>query len=319
MKILVTGAGAVLGQAIIKSIKAMKNNNLIEIIACDPNPKSVGLFWSQKSYQIPLAKEEKYLSEIYKILEVERPEFLLIGTDVELEVLSKVKSHIKKEYSCVVVVSEPKIIKIADDKWLTHKFFKENSFETPESYLSIDDFISNRSYKFPVILKPRIGARSKDVYLVKSLEELRDKFNKVDQPIIQEYLDSELEYTAGVLYFDKNLKASIVMERTLKDGNTFTARPIKYSSINQYLENLTEVLGVFGPVNYQFKIVDNKIKIFEINARFSGTTFFRALSNFNEVEMTINYLKNNLNYEQPEINVNISILRFYDELVIVDK
>jgi carbamoyl-phosphate synthase large subunit len=105
------------------------------------------------------------------------------------------------------------------------------------------------------------------------------------------------------------------MKRTLKDGNTFTAIPMEYSWINTYLENITKTIKPFGPINYQFKIDGKMIKIFEINARFSGTTHFRTLSNFNEVEMVINFLKFSQRVQQPKINNSIKILRYYDELV----
>jgi carbamoyl-phosphate synthase large subunit len=63
-------------------------------------------------------------------------------------------------------------------------------------------------------------------------------------------------------------------------------------------------------------IIQYKIKIFEINSRFSGTTYFRSLANFNEVEMVLEHFLYNKKVVQPVINSNISILRYYDEIVV---
>lgn len=316
MKVLVTGAGAVLGQAIIKSIKLIKSDEKIEIISCDPNPLAVGLFWSDKQYRIPLAKDINYMSEIYIILEKEKPELIFIGTDIELGLFSKHKKDIQSKFGSITIVSNENVISIGDDKWKTYSYLKENGFDTPNSSLvsGVEEFLKYN--KFPLIVKPRVGARSKDVYLAKNTSELTEYIKKVENPIIQEYLDSNDEFTAGVIYFRDDSKASIVMNRTLKDGNTFTARPIEYSYVNEYLENLTKSIGSLGPINYQFRIIDGKIKIFEINSRFSGTTHFRALSNFNEVKMVIEYYMYNKKVIQPKISTDISILRYYDEIVV---
>ena len=56
MKVLVTGAGSVLGQAIIKSLKAINKFN-IEIHAVDPRHNAVGLFLADSQHSIPYVKE----------------------------------------------------------------------------------------------------------------------------------------------------------------------------------------------------------------------------------------------------------------------
>jgi carbamoyl-phosphate synthase large subunit len=317
MKVLVTGAGAVLGQAIIKSLKLIEYNGKIELICCDPNSLAVGLFWADKKITVPFVVDPNYKLEIYKILESERPNFLFVGTDVELKFFSQEKHTILEKFNTRVVVSNEDVINIGDDKWNTYLFLKNNGFEFPNTSLSndLEDFlITNR---FPFIVKPRIGARSKDVYLVKNHKELTECLNKVHNPLIQEYLDSDIEYTAGVVYFKSvDSIASIVMKRTLRDGNTFVAEPLEYSFMNTYLENLTKVIGPEGPINFQFRIKNGKIKIFEINSRFSGTTHFRSLSNFNEVKMVLDFYMNGKLLKQPIIKNDIRILRFYEELVV---
>jgi carbamoyl-phosphate synthase large subunit len=316
MKILVTGAGAVLGQAIIKSLKEIKYDHKIEIISCDPNPLAVGLFWTDKKYSVPFANSLNYKNEIYKILELEKPNYLLVGTDVELDFFSKNKKIIANLFGTIVIVSKTEVIEIGDDKWKTFKFLTDHGFYAPNSCLKSDYKTFLKSNKFPLIVKPRVGARSKDVFLVKDLNELEQCLEKVKDPIVQEYLDSNEEFTAGVIYFGDDSIASIVMKRTLKDGNTFVAQPIEYSYINKYLEKITKELDALGPINYQFRLVGGKVKIFEINSRFSGTTHFRTLSNFNEVKMVLDYYSFNTKVKQPLVNSKISILRFYDEIVV---
>ena len=314
MNVLVTGAGAVLGQAIIKSLRKISSIE-IRIVAVDPNPDAAGFLMSDNHSLVPFAKAENYIDELIKVSLSHKVDFIFVGTDIELPKLSENKSIIEQATNAILIVSEPWIISMADDKFKTYEFLKSHGYHYPLTEL-YDSFNPEKSsIRPPFILKPRIGARSVGVSLINTVEELNKKALELEQHIIQEYLSSSEEYTAGVIYFDDENIASIVMKRTLKDGNTFTAIPMEYSWMNTYLENITKTIKPFGPINYQFKIDEKKIKIFEINARFSGTTHFRALSNFNEVEMVIDFLKFDRKIQQPKINSSIKILRYYDELI----
>lgn len=314
MKILVTGAGAVLGQAVIKSIKS--SSLKATIIAVDPSPLAVGLYWTDKHYLVPMANDPEYIDKIFEIIDIEKPDIILIGTDVELFIFSDYRDKIEKEYGTKVLVSPRSVIEIADDKWLTYEFLKNNGFDYPESCLPGDEKELIDKVGFPLIVKPRVGARSVGVSKVNNINELQKALSEVENPIIQECVGTEDdEYTAGVVVFDRKAKTSIVMKRDLRDGNTFRAYAEPYSDVNKYIEKVAEKLNVYGPANIQYRISEDKVKIFEINSRFSGTTYFRALSNLNEVEMCLEYLLGNKEILQPEIK-HVKILRYYDEIVI---
>ncbi len=143
-----------------------------------------------------------------------------------------------------------------------------------------------------------------------------DAVSKENNPIVQECVgDDDTEFTAGVIVFAGKAMASIIMRRDLRDGNTFRAYAQPYSDLNRYLESVAEKLAVNGPVNFQFRLVNGLAKIFEINCRFSGTTFFRALANFNEVEMCWNYLLKGEKIVQPEISP-VTVLRYFEEIAV---
>ena len=68
-------------------------------------------------------------------------------------------------------------------------------------------------------------------------------------------------------------------------------------------------------VNFQFRLYGSKIKVFEINSRFSGTTPLRAHAGFNEVEMCLRRILYNEPISQPEVK-NIKIVRHWSETII---
>jgi carbamoyl-phosphate synthase large subunit len=82
------------------------------------------------------------------------------------------------------------------------------------------------------------------------------------------------------------------LRRDLRDGNTYRAyRDSKSDKYDNQIKEIAEKLNPDGPVNFQFRILNGKPIIFEINGRFSGTTPLRSFFGFNEVEAILkNYL-----------------------------
>jgi carbamoyl-phosphate synthase large subunit len=79
---------------------------------------------------------------------------------------------------------------------------------------------------------------------------------------------------------------------------------------------LANALQAYGPANFQFRLTpDGEVKVFEINARFSGTTPLRAHAGFNEVEMVIDNLLEGKSIQQPTIKPLV-ILRHLSETVV---
>jgi carbamoyl-phosphate synthase large subunit len=124
------------------------------------------------------------------------------------------------------------------------------------------------------------------------------------------------EYTAGVIAFKGQNPVSIVMRRDLRDGNTYRAYVNDYPELNAMAQKVALALGVYGPVNFQFRIDKEGVpKIFEINARYSGTTPLRARAGFNEVELALRHLVLGEPIAQPEVK-KVTFLRYWDDLMI---
>lgn len=315
MKILVTGAGALLGQGIIRALR--QSTLKTTLIAADPNPLSVGLYWADKAYLVPMAKAPDYLPRMQEILHSEKPDLVLVGTDVELVFFAAHRAELERAFNTQILVSDSHVVAIADDKWLTSQFMKENGFDYPESCLPGDEDRLIDKLGFPLVVKPRIGARAIGVHKVHNREELRAALQSEKNAVIQECIGSDdSEYTAGTLYFDGGCAASIVMRRELRDGNTYRAFVDHYPALNEVVRAWAECLKAHGPANFQFRIDgQGRAKVFEINGRFSGTTPLRGLAGFNEVEMCVRRLLLNEPVRQPVVEPKV-ILRYWSEIVV---
>jgi carbamoyl-phosphate synthase large subunit len=169
---------------------------------------------------------------------------------------------------------------------------------------------------FPLIVKPRIGARSIGFSRINSRDELRRAIETQPDIVIQKQVGgADSEYTAGTLTFDGKCGASIVMRRDLRDGNTYRAYAEPFPELNQTVRRAAECLRAYGPANFQFMLDGGEVKIFEINARFSGTTPLRTSVGFNEVEMAINHILYGTPVEQPDVQPHV-IMRHWSETLV---
>jgi carbamoyl-phosphate synthase large subunit len=314
MKVLITGAGALLGQGILKSLKLAQTP--YHIIAADPDPRAVGLYWADAAYLIPVASASDYLEVIREILKRERPDAVLVGTDVELMTFAERRSELESEFNTHIVVSPPRVIGIADDKWLTYRFLQEHGFPCPHSALpeSVDDLLN--ICDFPLIVKPRVGARSLGVSLVHTRRELDQALACTPNAIVQECVATpQDEYTSGLLATRNGVQAIVTMRRDLRDGNTYRAYVQPGLPFEAQLLEIASALSGWGPLNFQFRLANGIPKIFEINARFSGTTPLRAYAGFNEVDLLLRHIVYSEAVPPPVLRP-VVVLRYWDEIVL---
>ncbi len=322
IKVGVTGTGSVFGQAIIKSILKSSLHNDISIVGFDYFKDTIGSYWIKRCFLLPDCLKEEieiWLEKIIEYINSEDIKFLFIGIDFELKLFAKYKGIIESRTRCKVMVSDFDVISIADDKYLTYSFLKDNNLYYPETVLPEELFRKN--IDFPCILKPRCGSRSRDVFVVKDKKELNKRLSLVNNPIIQECIgNANNEYTCGIIYLEDSLKEMIVLRRDLKDGHTMTACFYKDSPkiIYDYIYDISTRLKPFGACNFQLRLDDNGIpKVFEINARHSGTTYIRALFGFNEVEYILSYC---LGRKIKKFTLKEGVVkRYFDEVYISAK
>jgi carbamoyl-phosphate synthase large subunit len=318
IKVLVTGAGAVLGQGIINALR--RSTLDVEVVAADPHPLAAGLFWADSAYVIPLASDPAYMERLADILEAERPQLVLVGTDIELPLFAAHRHSLEETFKTHVLVSDPEVVAIADDKYLTFKFLQEAGFTPPGSALPEDQAQLEKlidSVGFPLVVKPRIGARSAGMSVVHGRGELEATLRGRSGLVVQECVgDDNSEYTASVLVFDGLADASIVMRRDLRDGNTHRAYTEGYEELNAYVRRLGLALKPYGPANFQFRTdAQGRARVFEINGRFSGTTPLRALVGFNEVELCARRILFNDPIRQPTI-MSATVVRHLSETLV---
>ena len=289
MNIAVTATGGGVGQGILKALSQTEYKN--SLVALDGEPLGAGLYMTDKRFVIPYASSPDHISKLMDICLRENVGILFPGMDVELYKLAINKSMFR-EHGIDVIISDNRVINIADDKLATANFLLENDLPHLITHPLVSLVTGYDKMKFPVIIKPRKGgARSRGVYKINGRNELDDIIHKVDivNYVAQEYVEGD-EYTCGTITLSNGYVGCIVMRRILRDGDTYKAFVERNDKIEALCENVCGILQPFGAFNIQLRLKNGVPYVFEFNARCSGTTNARALAGFNEPRMVVDYL-----------------------------
>jgi len=195
--VLVTGVGATTGISVIKGFRQQEEFR-VRIVGTDINPRDMiaGSAFCDIFYTVPLAVDDAYIPVMLDICKKEGVQVLIPIVDPELLVLAE-KKNAFAQLGVKVVVSDPKTVRICNDKYATFDFLKHNDVPTPETRL-MDKITDPKALSYPVFVKPRDGVSSVNAFRIDSPEEFMRVKGRVPNLVVQEHLRGE-EYTTDVL------------------------------------------------------------------------------------------------------------------------
>lgn len=313
IKVLIAGVG---GGGV--GMEIMKALNLSEIpyytCGTDMSEHSLGLFKSDKRYVVPPATHSDYLDKIFDICQREQIQVIFPGSEPDLKTLSENRDQFETKDIFLALNSQDVITRCMDKKE-TFNFSKNNGIPIPKTVAIESEEDLEAIDFFPVIIKPYVGSGgSKNVFIAQDRDELNFFCKYIlkygGKPLVQEYKGShDKEYTVGILS-DKegNFISGIAIKRFILSGLSNRLKIQNLNNKNQILavssgisqgevvinndllEQCKQIALTFkskGPLNIQCRFVENKAYLFEINPRFSGTTYMRALAGVNEPDLFI--------------------------------
>ena len=119
--------------------------------------------------------DSNYILFLLEYCKENRIDIVISLFDIDLLMLAKHKKQFEK-IGTKVIVSDPIIIEVCNDKWKTYKFLIDNGFHAPMSFLDMNEVIekiSERKLSYPVVVKPRYGCGSISVAIAYDEEDLR--------------------------------------------------------------------------------------------------------------------------------------------------
>jgi carbamoyl-phosphate synthase large subunit len=221
-----------------------------------------------------------------------------------------------------VVGNSPEVVRLCSDKAILFDRLRGTGVvEVPwtAAVASVDELPALEDLPHTCIVKPATGGGgSSSVFLATSASEVETYVHLLTslgrRAVIQEYIpEDEGEFTIGVLSLpDGSVAGSIALRRLFHAKLSVLSRSstgLISSGYSQGLiadfpnlcvqaERLAVSLGSVGPLNVQARVRNGALITFEINPRFSASTYLRSLAGFNEVDAL---LRSVLFGEKPEL------------------
>ena len=237
----------------------------------DTTELSCALQQCDKRFLVKPTTHAGYVRQLLSIVKTHRVKLLVPTVDLDLKLLAQNKQKFGA-IGCRVLVSNPQVIDICQDKRKTYRFLVNNGFDTPVT-MSVRSVLSKKRLNWPCFLKPWDGYASRGNAIVKNRKELLFFAKRIPNPICQEFIKGT-EHTCDV-YVDFSMKVRCVVPRKrieVRAGEVSKAQVVKHLRVMSEAARLVETLGAGpGVITLQlFLTDDDNVKFIEINPRFGG-------------------------------------------------
>ena len=316
-RVLVTAAGSIVAQGIIKSLKLA---NRYTIIAADMSPLAAGLYRCDTGILVPAVSSPDYIESIIRACNDNDVQAVFCGSDDELLALAGAKDVIESRTGAKLLTGSLKSLAVARDKWATYEFCMANGLACAPSSLPEGRDKFAREFGFPLVVKPREGYGSLHFYIANNKEEIESAISAIEKagwrPLVQKYLAGD-EFTTGVT-IDRSCRyamSSISIRKTIKHGQTYKAFIDDYRAVRRSAEDVALKLGAAGPINVQARLEGDSPVAFEINPRFSATCPMRAAAGVNEPDVVF---RNTVLGEEVKIDgyERLVCMRYWNEVYV---
>lgn len=316
-RVMIAGiGGASLGTEICKSLKLTDS---YEVFGCDVSPTAFGLY-SDQFTKTWLVSRDNYINDVLAACLSANATVLIPGGEQPMTLLNNAK-QVFEESGIQLIANDNEVVTICSNKALTFETLASHKIPTP-STTEVNSFDDIAKVGLPCIIKPATGSGgSVSVFFAISNDEAilyADFIRRTGGiPIAQEYIDdAEGEFTVGVLStLNKEIIGSIALKRTLDAKLSVAYRGRgglissgysqglidSFTSICEQAERIAFAVGSKGPLNIQGRVRNGIFLPFEINPRFSASTYLRAMAGFNETDMFIKHVMRGEKPQKPRI------------------
>jgi len=239
-----------------------------KIIGTDIDPLAPALDKVDINYIVPKVTSPNYVASLMKICKIENVDLIFPLIDPDIPVLANNRDKLES-YGAKLIVSPIKSTNITKDKWLTSLFFNENEIPSPNSWLP--GSFEKSKLDYPVFIKPRSGSGAKNTFRIETEGELAFFINKIEKPIIQEFLPGSEVTTDVICDFNGNILSAVSRQRIeIRWGEVAKGKTIFNNSIMDWCIKIAKALNTIGPITVQCMFKNDKPYFTEVNMRYGG-------------------------------------------------
>lgn len=297
--------GASLGTEVAKCLDVV---GTYDVFGCDISPNAFGHF-DARFRETFVVDREDYITSVVGACHAANCSWVVPGGERPLVLLNNNIERLARE-GIHIAANSPEVVLALSDKLQAALTMRSLGVPAPETVVA-DCTDQTSSLALPCIVKPSSGTGGSDaVFLAETHEEIAVYGHLIRatgrEPVAQEYIGHEEgEFTIGVLSLpDGSVAGSIALRRSLDTKLSVRTRSdagiissgysqgyiASFGDLCAQAEHIAVALGSTGPLNIQGRVRNGTLIPFEINARFSASTYLRAMAGFNEVDTLLQYL-----------------------------
>lgn len=333
MNVLLTSVGR--RAYMVKYFKKVLGNEG-KVYVCNSDDKSVAFKYADEKVISPLIYDKNYIPFLLEYCRGNEIDIIISLFDIDLLVLARNKSLFEK-IGTKVIVSEPQVVEVCNDKWKTYNFLKDNGFQVPLSFINIDDVlqkVTDKKLEYPIIVKPRYGCGSISISMAYDKEDLQYLTKKVKRDIVNSYLKYESAVTEKSVIYQEYLKGqeygadiindlhgniqNVIIRKkiAMRSGETDIAQLVDEPIIKNVLFRLGKTTKHIANMDCDIFLVDGVPYVLEMNARFGGGYPFSHMGGCNLPKAIIDWVSGK-NVDKSIVSAKIGITG-YKEISITE-
>lgn len=292
--VAVTGVGAIIGQGIVRSLRASGRN--VRIVGIDRNPHSPGTHLCDAFEPKPAADEgsAEYAEFWRNVVGRHRIQLVMPGLDVDMEYLDANRAAFLAA-GCELALNTPELISQTRDKWQFGGLLRSAGLPSiPSARPDTWDEALEALGPAPLLLKPLRGNGSRGIVRLHDAFDFGYWSRRAQGPwMLQRIVGSDdQEFTVGVFGVGRgrHLGPLIMRRRLSSAGNTLQAEVVlRHAALERAVEQACDHFKPLGPTNLQFRVEADIPYLLEINPRFSSSNSLRTAFGFNEASMAVEF------------------------------
>lgn len=225
---------------------------------------------------LPDINSPDYVPALMTLCREQNVQTILSFFDPDIDVLAQ---HLGafRALGMIPVLPSPEANHICFDKYRSYLFLREHGFSTPETFLDLKQAlraVAGGKVAFPLIVKPRYGFGSHNVFRAANAKELEVFFHYAPEMLVQEMATGQ-GFGSDILLDLQGQVVSVVPWRKIScrvgetDQSVTTDVPILMELALRLSQQLGR-LGHVGPLDVDWILDDDNILVLEMNPRFGG-------------------------------------------------
>lgn len=290
------------------------------VVATDMSELSPAIYSADKYYIVPPISAPNYVDTIIEICKKDNISGVLSLIDPELSILAKY-SQLFNQIGTTVIGSSYELCEMSLDKYKMYCWLDANNYKCARSWIDVNEFnesLDKGETKFPVIIKPVKGSASESVIKAYDKDIVSILFKRVNDLIIQEYLDGQ-EIGADV-YIDL-ISGEVISIFTKKKirmraGETDKSVSFKDPKLFKLIEEFVSRAGYRGQIDIDLFLIDGEYYFSEVNPRFGGGYPHAYESGADHMSLIVNNLSGQCNQKCIGAYIENTYMLKYNEVLI---